>query len=71
MIDNDRLKAALLVGLKPKADAADGDEPADGESHLRQCLSDMYDAIHAGDKQKFVDAGCECLLEDNDAAADE
>ena len=74
MLDHNKLRAALLIGLKPKG--KDGEEPdgeagpAEGEDHLRECLARMYDAIHAGDKEAFVEAGVECMMEDYDAEAD-
>lgn len=55
-MDHDKMKAALLIGLKPK-----GEEGEEGGGGLKECLAAMYDAIHAGDKEKFVSEGMKCL----------
>ena len=68
MLDHKKLRAALLIGMgKPNeeddADEKETPEEDTGEAHLRDCLEKMFDALQDGDKDAFVEAGVECLMD--------
>lgn len=68
MLDKEKVRAALLIGLKPKPGAeGEGDQeegPGEEETELRDHLGKMFDAIVKRDRQEFVECGVAAFLEE-------